>query len=148
MSIRRILIAVDNQPASVRAAEFGSEIGRSLGGEIGLINSTIRRRNMDEPNRRARDCSVVSAIAFRCHPPRMNLCRRASQAQQLSKRQKNGPPTSSSSRATDAPACLERYSAASPRKSSGTLPVRCWSCAPKRELLPNTRVVLDRGAWD
>lgn len=38
MSIRRILIAVDNQPMSLRAAEFGSELGRSLGGEIALIN--------------------------------------------------------------------------------------------------------------
>jgi nucleotide-binding universal stress UspA family protein len=38
MSIRRILIAVDDQPVSVRAAEFGSELGRSLGGEIALIN--------------------------------------------------------------------------------------------------------------
>jgi nucleotide-binding universal stress UspA family protein len=38
MSIRRILVAVDDQPASIRAAEFGSELGRSLSGEIGLIN--------------------------------------------------------------------------------------------------------------
>jgi len=38
MSIRKILIAVDNQPMSFRAAEFGSELGRSLGGEIALIN--------------------------------------------------------------------------------------------------------------
>ena len=38
MSIRRILIAVDNQPMSLRAAEFGSELCRSLSGEIALIN--------------------------------------------------------------------------------------------------------------
>jgi universal stress protein A len=38
MSIRKILIAVDNQPMSLRAAEFGSELSRSLGGEIALIN--------------------------------------------------------------------------------------------------------------
>ena len=38
MANRRILIAVDDQPMSLRAAEFGSELGRSLGGETALIN--------------------------------------------------------------------------------------------------------------
>ena len=38
MSIRRILIAVDAQPVSVRAAELGSELGRSLNAEVALIN--------------------------------------------------------------------------------------------------------------
>ena len=38
MGVRRILIAVDDQPMSVRAAEFGSELGRSLGGEVAFIN--------------------------------------------------------------------------------------------------------------
>jgi nucleotide-binding universal stress UspA family protein len=38
MSLRRILIAVDNQPMSLRAAELGTELGRAVGGEIALIN--------------------------------------------------------------------------------------------------------------
>ena len=38
MSIRKILIAVDEQPVSVRAAEVGSELARSLGGEVALIH--------------------------------------------------------------------------------------------------------------
>jgi universal stress protein A len=38
LSIRRILIAVDDEPVSVRAADVGSELGRSLGGEVALIN--------------------------------------------------------------------------------------------------------------
>jgi len=38
MAIQRILIAVDDQPMSLRAAEFGSELGRSLRGETALIN--------------------------------------------------------------------------------------------------------------
>ena len=38
MSMRRILIAVDEQPVSVRAAEVGSELARSLGGEVALIH--------------------------------------------------------------------------------------------------------------
>lgn len=38
MSIRKILIAVDEQPASVRAAEVGAELARSVGGEVALIH--------------------------------------------------------------------------------------------------------------
>ena len=38
MSIRKVLIAVDEQPVSVRAAEVGSELARALGGEIALIH--------------------------------------------------------------------------------------------------------------
>lgn len=38
MSFRRILIAVDNQPMSLRAAELGTELGRAVSGEIALIN--------------------------------------------------------------------------------------------------------------
>ena len=38
MSIRRILIAVDEQPVSVRAAELGAELARSLGGEVALVH--------------------------------------------------------------------------------------------------------------
>jgi nucleotide-binding universal stress UspA family protein len=38
MAIQRILIAVDDQPMSLRAAEFGIELGRSLSGETALIN--------------------------------------------------------------------------------------------------------------
>jgi nucleotide-binding universal stress UspA family protein len=38
MSIRRILIAVDDQPMSLRAAQLGAELGRAVGGEIALIN--------------------------------------------------------------------------------------------------------------
>jgi nucleotide-binding universal stress UspA family protein len=36
--IRRILVAVDEQPVSVRAGEFGAELARSLGGEIALAH--------------------------------------------------------------------------------------------------------------
>jgi nucleotide-binding universal stress UspA family protein len=38
MSIRKILIAVDEQPLSVRAAELGAELARALGGEVALIH--------------------------------------------------------------------------------------------------------------
>ena len=38
MSIRKILIAVDEQPVSVRAAEVGSELALALGGEVALIH--------------------------------------------------------------------------------------------------------------
>jgi nucleotide-binding universal stress UspA family protein len=38
MSIRRILVAVDEQPVSQHAAKFGSELARSLGSELALIN--------------------------------------------------------------------------------------------------------------
>ena len=38
MSIRKILIAVDEQPVSVRAAEVGAELARALGGEVALIH--------------------------------------------------------------------------------------------------------------
>jgi len=38
MSFRRILIAVDDQPMSLRAAELGTELGRAGGGEIALVN--------------------------------------------------------------------------------------------------------------
>jgi nucleotide-binding universal stress UspA family protein len=38
VSIRKILIAVDEQPASVRAGEVGADLARSLGGEVALIH--------------------------------------------------------------------------------------------------------------
>ena len=38
MSIRKILIAVDDDPVSVRAADVGSELARALGGEVALIH--------------------------------------------------------------------------------------------------------------
>jgi len=38
VSLRKILIAVDEQPASVRAGEVGAELARSLGGEVALIH--------------------------------------------------------------------------------------------------------------
>src|SRR5580704_18037208 len=38
MSIRKILIAVDEQPLSVRAAELGAELARALGGEVAPIH--------------------------------------------------------------------------------------------------------------
>ncbi len=38
MSIRKILIAVNEQPLSVRAGELGAELARSLGGEVALIH--------------------------------------------------------------------------------------------------------------
>jgi nucleotide-binding universal stress UspA family protein len=38
VSFRRILIAVDEQPVSVRAAEVGAELARSLGGGVALIH--------------------------------------------------------------------------------------------------------------
>jgi nucleotide-binding universal stress UspA family protein len=42
MSIRKILIAVDEQPLSVRAAELGAELARALGGEVALIHVNAR----------------------------------------------------------------------------------------------------------
>jgi nucleotide-binding universal stress UspA family protein len=45
MSIRRILIAVDDSPISVRAAELGSELARSLGGEVALIHVNDNARD-------------------------------------------------------------------------------------------------------
>jgi nucleotide-binding universal stress UspA family protein len=38
MSFQRILIAVDEQPMSLRAAEVGTALGGAVGGEIALIN--------------------------------------------------------------------------------------------------------------
>ena len=38
MSFRKILIAVDDDPVSVRAADVGSELARALGGEVALIH--------------------------------------------------------------------------------------------------------------
>jgi nucleotide-binding universal stress UspA family protein len=38
VSIRKILIAVDDQPLSARAAELGAELARALGGEVALIH--------------------------------------------------------------------------------------------------------------
>jgi nucleotide-binding universal stress UspA family protein len=38
VSFRRIPIAVDEQPVSVRAAEVGAELARSLGGGVALIH--------------------------------------------------------------------------------------------------------------
>jgi universal stress protein A len=38
VSIRRILIAVDDQPLAPGAAEFGRQLSPALDGEIGLIN--------------------------------------------------------------------------------------------------------------
>jgi nucleotide-binding universal stress UspA family protein len=38
MSFRRILIAVDDRPMSLRAAELGTELGCAVGGEIALVN--------------------------------------------------------------------------------------------------------------
>jgi nucleotide-binding universal stress UspA family protein len=47
MNLRRILIAVDNQPMSLRAAELGAEFGRAVGGEIALINVVDVRAEFD-----------------------------------------------------------------------------------------------------
>ena len=41
MSIRKILIAVDDDPVSVRAADVGSELARALGGEVALIHVNV-----------------------------------------------------------------------------------------------------------
>jgi universal stress protein A len=38
VSIHKILIAVDEQPVSVRAAEVGSELARALGGDVALVH--------------------------------------------------------------------------------------------------------------
>jgi len=38
LSIRRVLIAVDDDPVSVRAADVGAELAQSLGGEVALIH--------------------------------------------------------------------------------------------------------------
>ena len=38
MSFRKILIAVDDDPVSVRAADVASELARALGGEVALIH--------------------------------------------------------------------------------------------------------------
>jgi nucleotide-binding universal stress UspA family protein len=45
LSIRRILIAVDDTPVSVRAADFGRELARSLGGEVALIHVNDNARD-------------------------------------------------------------------------------------------------------
>jgi universal stress protein A len=41
LSIRKILIAVDDDPVSVRAADVGSELARALGGEVALIHVNV-----------------------------------------------------------------------------------------------------------
>jgi nucleotide-binding universal stress UspA family protein len=41
LSIRKILIAVDDDPVSVRAAEVGSELASALGGEVALIHVNL-----------------------------------------------------------------------------------------------------------
>jgi nucleotide-binding universal stress UspA family protein len=38
LSFRKILIAVDDDPVSVRAADVASELARALGGEVALIH--------------------------------------------------------------------------------------------------------------
>ena len=38
MSFRKILIAVDGQPVSVRAGELGAELARSLGADVALVH--------------------------------------------------------------------------------------------------------------
>jgi nucleotide-binding universal stress UspA family protein len=38
VSFRKILIAVDEQPVSVRAGELGAELARSLGADVALVN--------------------------------------------------------------------------------------------------------------
>jgi nucleotide-binding universal stress UspA family protein len=38
VSFRKILIAVDGQPVSVRAGELGAELGRSLGADVALVH--------------------------------------------------------------------------------------------------------------
>jgi len=38
VSIRKVLIAVDDQPVSVRAAEVGSDLARALDGEVAFIH--------------------------------------------------------------------------------------------------------------
>jgi nucleotide-binding universal stress UspA family protein len=47
MSFQRILIAVDDQPMSLRAAELGTELGRALDAEIALINVVDVRAEFD-----------------------------------------------------------------------------------------------------
>jgi nucleotide-binding universal stress UspA family protein len=47
MSFRRILIAVDEQPMSLRAAELGTDLGRALGSEIAMINVVDVRVEFD-----------------------------------------------------------------------------------------------------
>jgi len=54
MSLRRILIAVDSQPMSVRAAELGTELGRAIGGEIALINVVDVRAEFDRSELQSR----------------------------------------------------------------------------------------------
>jgi nucleotide-binding universal stress UspA family protein len=41
MSIRKILIAVDDDPVSAHAADIGSELARALGGEVALIHINV-----------------------------------------------------------------------------------------------------------
>jgi nucleotide-binding universal stress UspA family protein len=45
LSIRRILIAVDDSPVAVHAADLGSELARSLGGEVALIHVNDNARD-------------------------------------------------------------------------------------------------------
>ena len=69
MSIRKILIAVDDQPLSVRAAELGAKLARALGGEMALIHVSAQGYPGDTGNPAAAiDCSStggVQAIADR-----------------------------------------------------------------------------------
>lgn len=39
MSIRRILVAVDDDPIAAHAADFGVELARSLGAELALVHA-------------------------------------------------------------------------------------------------------------
>ena len=41
LTIRRILIAVDDDPVSVRAADVGCELARALGGELALMHVNV-----------------------------------------------------------------------------------------------------------
>ena len=54
MSLRRILIAADNQLMSLRAAELGAELGRAVGGEIALINVVDVRAEFDRSELQSR----------------------------------------------------------------------------------------------
>lgn len=55
MSLRRILIAVDDSPVAIRAADVGLELARSLGGEAAFVHVVdpavvYARGSEDSPN--------------------------------------------------------------------------------------------------
>jgi nucleotide-binding universal stress UspA family protein len=54
MSFQRILIAVDDQPMSLRAAELGTELGRAVGGEVALINVSNAATDFDRAELQSR----------------------------------------------------------------------------------------------